>query len=193
MISSPSPASTRTLPSTSADTSEFVVPRSIPTMTSAMQSSRRRRLIAGDLHLGKPEHPTISRVAGAEHFEHRPRRDAGRGHHLQRPHRPRIEWLALSGDLVDVEPPERIVEPLQSEPVALDEGLEDGALAESAPQPGEARQAPARLLEPAREAVARLQQLGDQLDPRLAPSFGEPFQERVRARDVVREPLERRA
>src|SRR6266849_5928665 len=109
MICSPSAASTWTLPSTSAATSEFVVPRSIPTITSAMGFSRCRMLIAGDPNLGKTKHPAIGGVARAEHIEHRPRCGRRGGRHLHRPHHPRVERLAERWDLVNVEPLERVV------------------------------------------------------------------------------------
>ncbi len=73
MICSPSAASTWTLPSTSAATSELVVPRSMPTITSVIGVSCGRRWSAGRLDLGETEHATIDGVARAEHLEHRPR------------------------------------------------------------------------------------------------------------------------
>src|SRR6266849_5560861 len=120
MICSPSAASTWTLPSTSAATSEFVVPRSIPTITSAMGFSRCR-LITGDLDLGESEHPPIGGVARAEHLEHRSRWCRGGGRDRHRPHHPRVERFAQGWDLVDVEPLERVVYPLELEAVALEQ------------------------------------------------------------------------
>src|SRR6266571_6458152 len=159
MICSPPAASTWTLPSTSAATSEFVVPRSIPTITSAIRPSCRRG-IAGDLDLGKTEHPAIGGVARAEHLEHGPRWRRGGGRHLHRPHHPRVERLAQAGDLVDVEPPQRVVEPVEREPVALDQRRQHGTLPEAGPEPAKPAEPAAGLLEPAREAITRLQQLG---------------------------------
>src|SRR5919106_505704 len=62
MICSPSAASTSTFPSTSAATSELVVPRSMPTMMSAMVLlSCRGRHAADDLHHGGIEWPVHTR------------------------------------------------------------------------------------------------------------------------------------
>src|SRR5213593_2005577 len=192
MICSPPAASTWTLPSTSAATSEFVVPRSIPTITSAIRPSRRRG-IAGDLDLGKTEHPAIGRVARAEHLEHGPRWRRGGGRHLHRPHHPRVERLAQAGDLVDVEPPQRVVEPVEREPVALDQRRQHGTLPEAGPEPAKPAEPAAGLLEPAREAITRLQQLGHQLEPRLAPGLGELSRDGLRTADTLGEVLKRGA
>src|ERR671914_1183338 len=74
MICSPSAANTSTFPSTSTATSELVVPRSMPTITSAMVlCSRRGRHAAADLDLGDTQHPTVAGVSWAEDLEDRAR------------------------------------------------------------------------------------------------------------------------
>src|SRR6266545_5862360 len=97
MICSRPAASTRTLPSASTATSEFVVPRSIPTITSLMSLSRRRAITRGDLDVSEAEHPAVCRVARALDLEDRPRQCRGRRGHLDRPHDARVERLAQRG------------------------------------------------------------------------------------------------
>src|SRR4029453_18228922 len=113
-------ASTWTLPSTSAATSEFVVPRSMPTITSAIGASCVWRRSAGDLDLGTAEHPAIGEVARPEHLEDRPRGRRRRVRHVHGAHHPRVEGLALGRDLVHVGPPPRVVEPVEGPPVAVE-------------------------------------------------------------------------
>src|SRR5262245_60652359 len=70
MICSPALASTSIFPSTSVATSELVVPRSMPTMMSAMiLLSCGRRHAADDLHLGGAQHPAVAGVSRAKDVE----------------------------------------------------------------------------------------------------------------------------
>src|SRR5262245_21674533 len=73
MICSPSAASTSTFMSTSAATSELVVPRSMPTIMSAMGLlSCRGRHAADDLHFGDAQHTAVVGVPWAEDVENCP-------------------------------------------------------------------------------------------------------------------------
>src|SRR5919108_1838549 len=100
MICSPSAASTSTFPSTSAATSELVVPRSMPTMMSAMVLLSRRGLhAAGDLHLGDAQHTAVAGIAWAEDVENCPRGRVRHLHHLHGLHHDGIERPAQTRDL----------------------------------------------------------------------------------------------
>src|SRR5262245_44558524 len=185
MISSPSTVRTCTLPSTSAATSEFVVPRSMPTITSAIGASSVWRRGARDPDLGEAEHPAIGEVARAEHLEDRPRGRCRRVRHVHGAHYFRVEGLALGRDLVHVEPPQRVVEPVEGQAVALDERLQHGALPEASAEPAKTSELAPRFGQTSREAIASLQELDHQLQPGLAPGLGEPPRDGVLAAGLL--------
>src|SRR5690242_13867083 len=99
MRASPGPK-TRTCPPLMAAISEFVVPRSIPTISSLIAFFRRPR--AGHLHLRRTKHFAIPFIAAAVDFDHRARGEITRFFTVDRVHAPRIEHLAVATDLARV-------------------------------------------------------------------------------------------
>src|ERR1700730_13576680 len=109
---SPGP-STRTCPSTNAAISEFVVPKSIPTMRSLMSWPRCRG--ARDLHLRRAKHLSTPLVPDAVYLENRTVGNDARFFLVDRVHPPGIERLSIAADRPGVELVERLVETLETE------------------------------------------------------------------------------
>src|SRR5919106_6207442 len=113
MICSPLAASTSTFPSTSAATSELVVPRSMPTMMSAMVLlSCRSRHAADNLDFGDAQHPAVAGIPWAEDLEDRPRGHVRRLHHLHGLHHGGIKRPSHTRDLPHIETAQQVIEAL---------------------------------------------------------------------------------
>src|SRR5580693_1632383 len=102
---SPGP-STRTCPPVNAAISEFVVPKSIPTIKSLIFFSRRR---TRNLHLRRPEHFSIPFVTTTVDLDHRAIGNGARFQALDGVHPPRIERLALTRNFARVEFLQRLI------------------------------------------------------------------------------------
>src|SRR5262247_3270924 len=165
MICAPSAASTSTFPSTSAATSELVVPRSMPTMMSAMALlSCRGRHAADDLHLGDAQHAAVAGISWAEHVENCTRRHVRRLHHVHGLHHGGIERPAHTWDFPYIKSPQQIIEALPCQQIALYQSFQHRALTEVCADALQALEAALCLRQATRETVADVEQLGDQLE-----------------------------
>src|ERR687896_621182 len=125
MICSPSAANTATFPSTSAATSELVVPRSMPTITSAMVLlSCRGRHAADHLDLGDAQHPAVAGVPWPENLEDGPRGRIRRPYHLYGLHHGGIKRPTRTRDLPHVEPAQQVIETLPCQKIPLHQGFQ---------------------------------------------------------------------
>jgi hypothetical protein len=108
---SPGP-STRTCPPVNAAISEFVVPKSIPTISSLIFFPRRR---TRNFHLRRSKQFSIPFVAAAVHLDHRAFGNGARFLAIDGVHPPRIERLPLTRNLARIEFLQRLVQPLESQ------------------------------------------------------------------------------
>src|SRR5204862_6974876 len=92
--------STRTWPRVNAAISEFVVPKSIPTIRSLIFFSCRR---ARNLHLRRSKHFSIPFVTTSINLDHRPLGNGARFLAIDGVHSPRIEHKPLTGNFAGVE------------------------------------------------------------------------------------------
>src|ERR1700688_107274 len=121
---SPGP-STRTRPSTNAATSEFVVPKSIPTIMSFISLSGRLLLRlrgrTGNLYLRRTKYLAVPFVTAPVDFKHGTAWDRGRFLAVDGVHPARIKGFALAPDFPRIELVERLIEAFQSELVTSDQ------------------------------------------------------------------------
>src|SRR2546426_1069236 len=119
---SPGP-STRTWPPVNAAISEFVVPKSIPTISSLIDFLRRR---AGDLHLRRPKHFSVPFVTAAVNLDHRAFGHGARFLAIDGVHSPRIERLALTPNWTRLEFLQGLIQALESHLVPFLQGWQHG-------------------------------------------------------------------
>src|ERR1035438_3622804 len=99
MRESPGP-STRTWPRVNAAISELVVPKSIPTISSLIFSSRRR---TRNLHLRRSKHLSVPFVTAAVNLDHRAFGNGARFLAVDGVHPPRVKRLPGTRNFTRVE------------------------------------------------------------------------------------------